>query len=673
MATEKRPITIEDLTRLIDLEDPQVSPDGQWIATVQVTISEFENTYKRTLWLNSTSSDERYQITQSGKDSAPRFSPDGSQLAFVSARNDKPQIYLLSLRAPGGEPRQLTTLSTGASSPEWSPDGGQIAFISRLSADERLHEGEEKASPSDELAAKHEKERREQDEKMRFDPRHVWRIPYRQGTSYVDDRYAHLYVIDTTEGEDVKPVRLTDGEIDHSPPQWSKDGDYLYTTRTTDPLGDEPWTTQGIYRIAIADQASELLTTKEFTYFGVLISPDGNWLATSRGPRKNLTRYISRLSLLNTSDGELIDITTRMDREPDSWDWAPDGRLFFSAGDQGNMEIYVTEPGSETIDKVVAGTIEVQNFSAGPNGIAYIATTPLSPQELYWLPDGSEEAVRKTAENDSFLKEVIVQETHELRWQAPDGLEIQGWYILPVGYEEGKKYPLAFNIHGGPHVMWSPAAKSMWHEWQTHAASGYAVFYCNPRGAEGYGQEHHDGIAARWGEADLPDLMSGIDALIDLGFVDEERMAVTGGSYGGFMTGWIVTHTDRFRAAVSQRGVYNLSSFYGTSDVPVLISSEFGVEPWEDQALLWAYSPVAHAHHVKTPLLMIHAENDFRVPIEQAEQFFAFIRRSTDTPVELWRYPRDGHELSRSGEPKHRISRLTKMVDFFNRYCQSQG
>ena len=250
-------------------------------------------------------------------------------------------------------------------------------------------------------------------------------------------------------------------------------------------------------------------------------------------------------------------------------------------------------------------------------------TTPKNPQELYILGDNNN-FQEVTTFNQTWLNEVIVQDIHEFRFQSPNG-EVQGWYIHPVGYEDGTKYPLALNIHGGPHATWGYCTKTMWHEWQFHAAQGYAVFYCNPHGSGGYGDAFMYKLHSQWGAVAYDDIMAGIDAFLELGIADENRMAITGGSYGGYMTGWIVGHTDRFKSAVSQRGVYNLTSFYGTSDIPMFISHEFDVAPWEDHEKLWDHSPLKYAPNIKTPLLLIHSENDFRVPIEQSEQLFAWI------------------------------------------------
>ncbi len=681
---EKRPISVEDIYNIAYVEEPSVSPDGRWIAYVHVTVDRTENEYRRNIWLAPTDGGKPIQITRGGKDASPRWSPDGGTLAFVSTRNEKPQVYLLPVKEPGGEARPLTSMPNGATNPAWSPDGSRIAFLSPVNAEEREKEdkGEETAPPEDKFEARQQKERRAYEEEKRWDPRLVWRIPYRSGTSYLDDRYAQIYVMPVAEGlegDEARPRRLTDLDADYAQPVWTPDGEYILTARAAEPDGDEPWRTSSLYRIRVADGAEERLTDDSHTDSTPRPSPDGRWIAYRRFPEAKYFEIL-RLTIIPSEGGEPRDLTLEADLELAesvrpwaNFKWTADSSaLIFNANSWGNVEVYRVTVADGSIETIISGRMAVEELDLGPQGgIAFTASMPTNPSELFWMPPEADEPEQVSEVNKKFLDEVIVQETHELRFRGPDGLELQGWYLLPVGYEEGKTYPLAFNIHGGPHVMWGPSARTMWHEWQFHAARGYVVFYCNPRGSGGYGRAFRDSIHAAWGENAFPDLMAGVDALLEKGFVDPERMAVTGGSYGGFMTAWVVGHTDRFVAAVSQRGVYSLISFYGTSDIPSLISAEFDVEPWEAPEFLWKHSPLAYAHRIKTPLLLIHAENDFRVPIEQAEQLFALVRRSGGT-VKLVRYPREGHELSRSGEPRHRVSRLNWMIEWFDTYCMPQ-
>lgn len=674
---EKRPITVEDLYQIQHIEDPRLSPDGRWIAYVQVSLDKLENDYKRNIWLAPTDGGKPVQITRSNKDSEPRWSPDGRTLAFTSGRNKKPQIYLLPMTAPG-EPRVLTSMPNGASSPAWSPDGEHIAYLAAMSAEERAKEdsGEEETPPKDKLEAKHRDERKEQEEKDRFDPRWMWRIPYRVGTAFLSERYTQIYVIPTAddlEKDAARPRRLTDVEANHDAPQWSADGRFIYTSRALHPDVDLPYREATLFRIRVADRQHDQLTDESHLDSAPLPSPDGKWVAYTRVPQERLTERTTRLAVLPADGGAPRDLNLELDCSVSLFRWTADsGRLIFSAGSKGDGEVYSVPVSGGKVEKIIAGRMIVEGLDvAADGGIAYCANSPTTLPELYYRAPGKAEARQMTSINQKFMDEVIIQETHEMWFKNPYGSDIQGWYLLPVGYEEGKTYPLAVNIHGGPHVMWGPSARTMWHEWQFHAARGYVVFYCNPRGSDGYGEGHTSALHGNWGQVAFDDIMTGVDTLLQKGFVDPQRMAVTGGSYGGYMTAWVVGHTDRFAAAVTQRGVYNLLSFYGTSDVPMLISNEFDVEPWEDPDLLWKHSPLAYAHKITTPLLIIHSENDFRVPIAEAEQLFAFVKRSGGT-VKMLRFPRDGHELSRSGEPAHRVKRLTEMVRWFDEYCMKQ-
>lgn len=667
---EKRPISIDDLYQITQIEDPRISPDGQWIAYVRVSIDRLENGYKRNIWLISRAGGDPIQLTRSGKDSTPRWSPDGHTLAFVSGRDKKPQIYLLRVTAPGGEPRALTSLPNGANSPSWSPDGTQIAFLASLNADERAQEdsGESEPAPKDKLEAKHRSERKEQDEAKRFDPRMAWRIPYRVGTAFLDERYAQVYVIPVSEKlskDDAKPRRLTNTDANHESPQWTPDGQFVLTARTLDPLRDVPWRWNTLYRIRVADKQEEQLTDDSHSDGSPRSSPDGKWIAYLRTPTDRLTERITRLSILSSTDGSIRDLNLELDRNVTGFHWSADSQaIFFTADSWGSVELYRVNLSSGAIDKIVEGTLEIIGFDVDENGkLVYVASTPTNPAELF------SDAGVLTDLNTQFLAEVRVQEPIEVRFAAENAPEIQGWYILPSGYESGKQYPLAVNIHGGPHVMWGASTQSIWHEMQAQAAQGYVVFYCNPRGAGGYGEGFQMALHQAWGDVAMADVMAGVDKMISLGMVDPQRLAVTGGSYGGYLTAWIVGHSDRFKAAVGIRGVYNLLGFYGTSDVPLLITNEFDAEPWEDPTMLWQHSPLAYAHQIKTPLLVIHSENDFRVPISEGEQLFAYVRRSGGT-VRMIRFPREGHELSRSGEPEHRASSLTHLIEWFDQYCK---
>jgi dipeptidyl aminopeptidase/acylaminoacyl peptidase len=672
----KRAITVDDLTRIKTLESPQVSPDGTWVAYVLVTPNPQEKGYTRNICIMNAKGGDAIQVTRSGKDSSPSWSPDGKTLAFVSARAGKPQIYLLPWGL-GGEARPLTSAKNGAMAPAWSPDGTHIAFLARNNDAERQQEDsdEQPEPPKDDIEANYRQEREKRDNEMYFDPMFIHKIPYRQGTSYMDDRTSDIYVIpvdETLEGDEAKARRLTNVDANYAPPKWLDDGT-LITARTYDIDADEPWRRTNLYRINVADGAETRIMDETHSAMGYEVSPDGKHIAAVC-MYDGKTDYNSRLLLYPVEGGEATHLNAERDRSIAGLVWN-DAGLFVQIPDNGDVRVEKIDPETHaytTIVQGVDGSIMARAMDVAKDGMVFfVGSTPRNPSELYRQREGNQRAKRMTDIQAKFLDEVIVNKSHEIHFTSPSGDEIQGWYILPDGYEEGKQYPLALNIHGGPHVMWSNSETSMWHEWQLHAARGYVVFFCNPRGGDGYGEGFQRALHADWGDVAMMDIMAGVDLMIEKGFVDEKRMALTGGSYGGYMTAWIVGHTQRFAAAVTQRGVYNLVSFYGTSDVPMLISNEFDAEPWENQALLWEHSPLAYAHHMKTPLLIIHAENDFRVPIEQGEQLFAFVRRSGGT-TKLIRYPREGHELSRSGEPAHRISRLTEMVDWFDAYCMPE-
>lgn len=686
--TAQHPFEIDDLYQLGWLEDPRISPDGGLIAYVHVTVDRQSNRYRRAIWLAPTNGGRPRRFTAGTKsDTSPRWSPDGRRLAFVSTRaNDKPQIFVISI--DGGEARCVTSMRQGASEPAWSPDGRQIAFLSSANQAEREAEdsGVEEPPPADEWEHKQNEERRTHEEEQRFDPRVLNKLPYRSGTSFFDDRHQHIYVIglndddDNEDNEKAKPRRLTDGDLHHSAPVWMPDGQSILTTAIRDPELDSLFAYSDVVRVPVPPQSragAQRLTSEGYSYFAPQPSPDGKMIAVLRMPEDRLFIAGTHLAVIPAAGGASQGITEQVDLNIEQFHWMPKGDgLLYLAGWRGAQPIYQalldrkdSSQGRAITDEHRSRRI-ISGFDVAPDGsIAFIAESPESPSDLVLRrPNGQE--IRLTAINHRLLEQRRVVPIEELSFSAPDGKEVQGWLLYPPDFDPTQNYPLAVYIHGGPHIMWGPGFRSMWHEWQTAAAQGYIVFFCNPRGSEGYGERWRGGIHANWGVADAPDIHAGIDAVIARGNVDPSRIAVTGGSYGGYMTTWLIGHSKRFACAVAARGVYNLLSQYSTSDAHELIETEFGKYPWEMHDKLWQHSPLAHAHKITTPLLILHSEQDYRVSISEAEQLFTYLRRRKQI-VEFVRYPREGHELTRTGEPRHRADHMRRTLAWFDRFCKS--
>jgi len=657
------PLTPQDLFAIDTVGDSNLSPDGRWIAYVHLSIDRAENCYRSAIWL--TDGTTRKQFTAgTHRDSAPRWSPDGRMLAFVSTRNGKPQIYVIPV--DGGEARQLTHMENGATSPAWSPDGTRIAFNSSVDAGERAFEESGAIPPEDSDQRKLWKQGRERQREKQTDPRLITRFPYRMGTDFLEDRYPHIYVIGLDEE---KPHRITDGDRVWGTPVWAGN-EAILTTVNRDPawLGYEFPT--DIVRIPLRKGeivAPEVLVAAPGTHTHPYPSPDGTWIAYLTSSQVRVSAQNTDIALIPATGGEPRVLTAALDAKILDFKWAADGQsLYFTYGRYGNVGVYRMTLDAHTT-QVIGGLRTVTGFDLAAERLAYTVTAPDIPGDLYCANLDGQHERRLTDVNAEFLSTRWLSMPKEVCYTRPDGTQIQGWLMLPPGASEGRPCPLAVEIHGGPHIMWGNA---FWHEFQCLAGAGYAVWFCNPRGSDGYGFAFRDAIHGRWGEEDAGDILAGVDELIDRGLADPTRLAITGGSYGGFMTVWIIGHDRRFKAAVSQRGVYNLISFYGMTDIPLFLEDEFEATPWGDADKLWRHSPLAYVEQIQTPLLILHSERDFRVPIGDGEQLYTALKR-LGRQVAFVRYPREGHELSRSGEPEHRVDRLLRIIGWFDRYIKS--
>ncbi len=400
------------------------------------------------------------------------------------------------------------------------------------------------------------------------------------------------------------------------------------------------------------------------------LSPDGKRLAAvaQRSQQPFYSAAVLVVRAVHESQWRVLDT---QDATIGTWHWLPDSSGIAHVAEwHGSAGIAMVPVGAMPAMKISAPTVAagevIEDFAIRHDGaIAYISGSPASPCEA-WVTEatGTQRISPWAADWHSDRHTVPFQ---ELWYTAPDGQRVQGWLLPPATPVDGSA-GLILHIHGGPHAMWSPGTRSMWLEWQATAGAGFYVFFCNPRGSEGYGAAFQAASMGKWGSADQQDFEAGIDAVLATGAaIDPARIGVTGGSYGGFMTTWLIGHSTRFAAAVSVRGVYNLLTQHSMSDAYELIEYSFDMLPWRDAHALWDKSPIASVAQMTAPLLIIHSEQDYRVPIGEAEQLYTLLRRLGRT-VEFVRYPREGHELTRSGEPLHKIDHMQRTIAWFVRF-----
>jgi dipeptidyl aminopeptidase/acylaminoacyl peptidase len=689
-AQDRRPLVPLDLYHLRDASAVALSPDGRTVVYVVSQPDSATNKYRRDLWMARTDGagqPRRLTWTGGAALSAPAFSPDGRTLAFVAAREGgKSQVWILPL-AEGGEAWPLTEVKTGASGPVWSPQGDRIAFTSALSPAEldsaqadtakvRVDAGAIRRIDRDRAAAQAAIRAKLKDEARDDDPRVVTRLEFLGESSVESERWRQVYVVDVHSG--ARPVRLTSGLWNSSTPSWSPDG------RTVLLSSGEPETgvhadyqeESDLLLVPAAGGAARRITEAGYAEGNARFSPDGRWIAyTRQHVATPFSTAVNTELVLQRPDGTgRVSVSGALDRSVASYALTPDGWLYFSVQSEGAQPLYRTRLDRVAPQVVVGGPRGVLSWDVKAGRIAWAQMSPQRPSDVYTAAaDGSGQR-RLTMLNDSLLAQVYVGEYEEVRYPSFDGRRIQGWIIRPIGWRADQRPPLAVEIHGGPHSMWGPGEASMWLEYQSLAGAGYTVFFSNPRGSGGYGEEWLRSIHQSWGTPPARDILIGADTVLARGLADPARQTVVGGSYAGYMTAWLIAREapQRFRAAVSQRGVYDLTTWWGASNTWRLFEGEFGGRPWEQPELARAQSPITYVASVRTPLLMLHGEADYRTTIAGAEEFYRALK-VLNREVEFVRYPREGHELTRSGEPAHRVDHMLRIIDWFERHVRPDG
>ena len=673
----ERLITAQDLCALQFVGDPQVSPDGRQVAFVVTTIDEEQDDYRSRIWLVGTDGASAPRPLTAGTkvDTAPRWSPDGQRLAFLSTREGKAQLYLLALA--GGEAMQLTDREDGAGEAVWSPDGRQIAFAAAVRA----------ARPATDETGK----RAEAGEPLR-----ITRLKYKfDGRNFIHGKPTiesrrHLFTItlpDDPAATIAAPRQRTNGEWDDDQVAWSPDSQTLAFVSYREPDADRVFRAD-LWIVPVGgEEAPRKLTASDGSASGPAWSPDGTTLAyfatldadrpypTSRvftipaggGTPRSLAPDLDR----DASGGTLSDLTLPAGNNRPVWD-AAGAHVLFPVADGGNQGVYRVPAAGGQATPLLTGERSIVALASGAGidgALVFSATDGTHPAELFVAAaDGTGER-QLTDLNGPFLARKAVSTPERLRFRGGDEHEIDGWLMPPTAPTPGERYPLILMIHGGPHTQYGSA---FIHEFQFLAAQGYGVLYANPHGSTGRGAAFAKELTAHWGEKDLPDLLAAVDHVLARGAADPERLGVGGGSYGGFMTNWIIGHSDRFKAAVTMRSISNLLNFWGTSDIFHIGNiPEFGI-PWEEPERYLKFSPIMYAANFTTPTLILHQEEDHRCPVEQGEQLFAALNLR-EVPTRFVRFPAESHGMSRNGKPSHRFQRLEELRAWYARFLQGEG
>lgn len=698
-AQTKKPIVASDLMKIVTTAGTQISPDGSKAVTVVVrkaVKNDNEYYYTRHLYLlDLVGATPPVQLTFGDKnDGQPAWSPDGKNIAFVRADGEKSQIWLLPMN--GGEAHAITKEEYGARGPIWSPDGKKILFSAsipfyaisgktpwtyerpgRTQGDEpnfKNMKADEKKKVSNSPDGSLEEVRAWLAKNMSESNPRVLLRQNLQGELNLqpDEDFTHLFI--KTVGSDEKAVQITSGFQNFNGAEWSADGKTILCQSRAYKLHPDRERDNDLWTIDVDSKAArEFLTMPGYSVNNPSYSPDGTQILFYAVPNQNRHATQVQLAVVSATGGKPSVLTATFDRDVGNAIWSADSKsIYFAAQTEGDIPLYVIPAKGGTISKLLGNDSGVNDFDMRGDKIVYSLTETKNPWELYLYntKDKSNRAI--TQFNESWMKDRQVSTPKEYWITRADGSKVQYWVQEPVGKKDGVKYPTILNIHGGPAAMWGPGIFSMWHEYQLENSWGYGLVYCNPRGSGGYGDKFKKGNFKDWGNGPASDILSALeDAITKHNWIDKEQLVVEGGSYAGYMVAWLVGHDNRFKAANAQRGVYDLTTFLGEGNAWNLVPNDFGGFPWDKEIrpLLDSESPYTYVDKINTPLLIIHGDQDLRTGVIQSEMLYKSLK-IMNKPVEYIRYPKEGHELTRSGNPGRMMDHMLRVIEFFERYVK---
>ena len=683
----QRAMQPNDWHRVTTLSAPAMSPDGKLVAFTVTTVNERENRRHSEVWVVSTTGGDPVRYTAPATESSnPRFSPDGKWLFFSSQRSGGTgNTWALRMDAPGGEATQPADYPAGS----WPRDGKFAVFASTVTPE---GQGGPRAETAGDPYAKMPPMARppfgaitRPVDPARFDGRHITETRYKaNGQGFLPGpREARVIRPEQvfTQVPGAKRVQVTDTRYSHRSVTVSPDGKWIafiadvdlrpdsVVARTADSLALLPYDAardevdrnlNDIYVIPVAGGTPRKVATIPGAESDLAWSPDGRRIAFIHRPGRVKQAH---LGVLDVASGQVTPLAPDWRYEPSGLEWLPAGDIAVWADIGGSSGLFMINPRDGRLRESLGGRRKMSGFTFDGAGrqVAYVATSVNAPTELFIAGADGKGERKLTSFNGALNREVAWSGAERFTYRSVGDLEIEGWLMKPFGYVEGRKYPLVLYIHGGPHSQYG---EQWFDETQNLAAAGFMVLYTNPRGSSGYGAEFTYSTRGRWFAEDFQDLMKAVDIAAARADVDSTRMGVTGGSYGGVMTAWITTKTDRFKAAQADRMISNWWSWYGTSDAQGLTEFEFFGRPQDNPAMYDSLSPIRNVRAVRTPTFILQSEEDHRTPMTDAEQWFAALKRQ-GVPVEFVRYPRSTHDLSRTGEPWLLVDRLGRLRDWF--------
>jgi dipeptidyl aminopeptidase/acylaminoacyl peptidase len=657
--TAKRPIALEDLHAIKAVSSLAVSPDGRHAVYVVRETDRERDRRMASLWRVPVEGGAPQRLAHDATSlSSPAFSPDGRHLAFVASRDtapfglprsvgDRGQVFVLPL--DGGEAFPVTSMKGGVSDFEWAPDSRRLVVVSRDPRPDT--NGEDATAP----------------------PIVVTRLQHkRDGTGFLDNRRGHLYLVNLDEplasagSRHGEPRALTEGRYDHSAPAWSPDGRLIAfsSNRTEEP--DDNGNTD-VWTIDVETGAIAQVTTDPGSDGRPVWSPDGKWIAYVHGPDDPPVYAVSRLKVIPASGGTPRSVTGALDRHVAGRPiWAPDGRsLYLAISDEGRTPLVRMTLDGRRTTVIEDGVGDFSLAGARDDRIVVLLSTPSRAAEVYTVPVAGGRGgtpLDLSRVNAELFETLDFNEPEEIRYRSADGTPVHGWILKPPDFDASRKYPLLLRIHGGPVAQYT-ASFSFEHQYL--ASLGYVVLFTNPRGSSGYGEAFSKAIFADWGNRDYEDVMAGVDHVIDRGYVDPQKLGVGGWSYGGILTNYVITKTTRFAAAISCAGSSDMFSSFGVDDVRLWWLRELG-PPWENVELYRRLSPIMDVAKVETPTLFVVGEQDFRVPLQQSEQFYLALRtlgRETGLIV----YPGQAHGITK---PSYQTDRLRRYTYWYDRHLR---